>query len=215
MKKYISIIPITLIILSILISCKKSETPKDYTASIKDKTWWGQFTYNGETAEYYSVHFNADNTLIWSQLAGDYPGLWIINDKQLKMIFPALGSEIKGDISDNDTLMNISDNNASVTINSGKLIANPNILLDNTVWKGYAKITTSKVMELTFIPGSQVRINIENSPIYSYVYTRSLSGSVFRTVPIGGEVFFGVITSGSEMKGSVGYSSKPWATTKQ
>jgi len=215
MKKYTNLIPVTLIIMSILVNCKKSDTPKNYLESIKDKTWWGTLTYNGQKAEYYSVHFNADNSLLWSQLSGDYAGSWVINDKQLKMTFPALGSEIKGDISENDTLMNISDNNASVTINSGKLIANPNILLDNTVWLGSANITTSKVLELAFIPGSQVRINIENSTIKSYVYTRSLSGSVFRATMTGGDVFFGVTTSGSEMKGSVGKSANPWQTIKQ
>ena len=215
MKKYINIIPVTLIVMSILFSCKKSESPKVYVESIKDKTWWGTLTYTGQKTEYYSVHFNADKSLVWSQLSGDYPGLWEINDKHLKMTFPLLKSEIDGDISKNDTLMNISDNNASVSINSGKLIANSNIVLDNTVWLGSANMTTPKVLELTFIPGSQIKINIENSTIKTYAYTRSLSGSVFRATITGGDVFFGVTTSASEMKGSIGKSDNPWYTVKK
>jgi len=189
MKKYINIITVTLIVMSILFSCKKSDSPEIYAKSIIDKTWWGTLTYNSQKTEYYSVHFNADKSLVWSQLSGDYPGLWEINDKHLKMTFPLLKSEIDGDISKNDTLMNISDNNASVSINSGKLIANSNIVLDNTVWLGSANMTTPKVLELTFIPGSQIKINIENSTIKTYAYTRSLSGSVFRATITGGDVF--------------------------
>ena len=223
MKKYIYILPITLIIISILISCKKNDTSdvlKDCGASIKDKTWWGQLTYNGQTAEYYAVHFNADSTLIWSQLSGNYPGVWAINGKQLKMTFPALGSEIKGDISDNDTLMNITDNNASVTINSGKLIADPYVFLDNTVWKGaYRDVEgISQPMQITFKPNYKVEIKYTEGPIHQYLYTRTESGrgGVVRVDVNNGLFFiFGVITSGNEMKGSKVDSDTPWQATKQ
>jgi hypothetical protein len=64
MKKHINIVLVTVLLMSFITGCKKNNTasPKDYAASIKDKTWWGQLTYTGKTQEYYSVHFNADNT---------------------------------------------------------------------------------------------------------------------------------------------------------
>ena len=216
MKSFTTLISMFCIAAMILFGCNKDDSPKkDYVESIKDKTWWGTLTYTGQKAEYYSVHFNADKSLLWSQLSGDYPGIWEINDKHLKMTFPSLKSEIDGDISKNDTLLNISDNNATVTINSGKLIANPHIILDNTVWLGSANMTTAKVLELTFIAGSLIKINIENSTIKTYAYTRSLSGSVFRATLTGGDVFFGVTTSDNQMKGSIGKSDNPWQTIKQ
>ena len=69
----------------ILVGCKKENGPaaKDYAASIKEKTWWGVVTYTGKEAEYYSVHFNSDNTLMWSQFAGDYSGHWATSGNAL------------------------------------------------------------------------------------------------------------------------------------
>ena len=83
---------VILLVTNILLSCKKSNdsipTPsiKDYSVSIKDKTWWGTFTINGQKAQYYSVQFNADNSLVWSQLSGDYPGKWTLDGKKLVII---------------------------------------------------------------------------------------------------------------------------------
>lgn len=77
MKKYSSMFVAILLVAGIFSSCKKENAApksKDYAASINDKSWWGVFTYTGETSQYYTVHFNSDNTLIWSQLSGDYAG---------------------------------------------------------------------------------------------------------------------------------------------
>lgn len=83
MKKHISI-ALVIFCPSLLLSCKK-DGAKDYTASVAEKTWWGVFTYIGKDAEYYSVHFNADKTLSWSQFSGDYTGRWAVNGKELTM----------------------------------------------------------------------------------------------------------------------------------
>src|SRR6266542_4422176 len=108
MKKYISTILLTLTM--VMDSCIKSDTPKDYAVSIKDKTWWGTITYTGKTTEYYSVHFDADSSLLWSQLSGDYAGKWRIANRQLTMTFTGINDVIKADITDDDKLENISDN---------------------------------------------------------------------------------------------------------
>src|SRR6266511_5776183 len=109
--------------MGILIGCKKSDTPKDYAASIKDRTWWGIFTNTGKTPEYYSIHFNTDSSLLWSDLSGDYAGKWKIADRQLTMTFTAINDEIKADITDDDKLENITDNTSFYDVNSGALIA--------------------------------------------------------------------------------------------
>lgn len=131
------IMAITLLIMGIVVSCSKGNepAPKDYGISIKDKTWWGQLSYTGKPLEYYSVHFKADNSLLWSQLSGDYPGQWVVNGKQLTMTFPGIGTTIKADISD-DRLLDISDDNTAFAIATGERVLNPTISLDNTIWKG-------------------------------------------------------------------------------
>src|SRR5689334_23368726 len=136
MKKH-RIISITLVFMTILFSCGEDDPSKDYAASIKDKTWWGTFTYTGETAQYYSVHFSADNTLVWSQLSGDYPGEWTVKGKSLTLHFTGSSAEIKADISDDDKLIAIMDTTPSYEINNGQLLQSSNVPLENTVWNGF------------------------------------------------------------------------------
>lgn len=211
MKKYFKIILVTFLLTGILFSCKKSSTPKDYTASIKDKTWGGELTYSGKTTEYYSVHFNADNTLTWSQFAGDYAGHWILSGKQLTITFNGNNTELKADISDDDNLVNITDNTTASEINSGELITNSIMSLDNTVWKGAMNYPVTKALQLSFTPGLQIVFNLENTPVKTYTYTRNPSNATIRI----STVFFGMITSGSKMKGSVDNAVYIWQTTKQ
>ena len=148
MKKYVSTMLVILLLTVTIFSCKKSNGPKDYNASIKDKTWWGEFAYTGQDAEYYSVHFNVDNSLTWTQWSGDYPGQWTLNGKQLTITFTGNSVEINADISDDDKLMNISDNTANSEINSGQLIVNPKISLDNTVSVSYTHLTLPTILRV-------------------------------------------------------------------
>ncbi len=213
MKRYPSLILVALVLIGILCSCKKNSTDKDYGASIKDKTWWGQLSYTGKPLEYYSVHFKADNSLLWSQLSGDYPGQWVVNGKQLTMTFPGISTTIKADISD-DRLMDISDDNAAFAIANGERVLNPTISLDNTIWKGTFLQGGSEPYQMKFMPGLKVQIKIG---IYSYApynYTRSESGAVIKFTSTG-DIFFGVVTSGSEMKGHYAVPQFPWEVTKQ
>ena len=167
--------------------------------------------YTGKTAEYYSVHFNTDNSLTWSQLSGDYTGHWLLDGKELTITFDGNSSEIKAGISDDDQLVNIKDNTTASEINSGELISNPNITLDNTLWTGTIDYPSTKALQLTFKPGLQVTINIETSPIKTYTYTRASSTAVIRISTI----FFGIIASGGKMKGSVDNAVVIWQATKQ
>lgn len=217
----------TIIILAIILlanfvtGCKKSNdaTSKDYTLSVKDKTWWGAFTYTGKDAEYYSVHFNTGNTFIWSQFSGDYKGQWAISGKELTMIFDAGMSEIKANISDEDKLVNITEKSGSYAINTCQLIANPNIPLDNTEWKGQMVSGTPYLLDIGF--RAPLKADIRLGVTYTNnIYTRSTSGAVIRTdiKPTGSGAsthFFGVIISGSEMVGSDKNSSNQWKASKQ
>ena len=232
MKKYISIILITVILMSFMTGCKKSNSvaPKDYTPSIKDKTWWGMFTYTGKDAEYYSVHFNADNTLLWSQFSGDFTGQWTINGKALTMTFDVSKAEIKAGISDDDKLLDIKDNTGNSEINAGQLIADPNITLDNTQWDG-KPILASNLYDylISFMPVFKVDIqetyfyppSLYKSYLYpNNTYKRSASGAVIRasynTGGAGaGSLFFAIIISGNEMRGSIKNPNNIWKATKQ
>jgi hypothetical protein len=220
MKKYLKIMLAIILSTGILFSCKKDSTPepKDYAASIKDKTWSGAFTYTGEKTEYYCVHFNTDNTLLWSQLSGDYAGKWVVNGKALTMTFDANTAQIKADISEDDKLMNIAvSNTGSYIINSGGLIANPNIALDNTVWQGLYNGSPNS-LQLSFMPGLKVELRRSNIVDKIYTYQRSASGAVIRFKQgIANPVypFFCVINSGMEIKGNDTNSFNPFQLTKQ
>ncbi|HTE12994.1 MAG TPA: hypothetical protein VK645_18570 [Chitinophagaceae bacterium] len=212
MKKYFNIIVVTLLLAVTVSGCKKSESvqPKNYTLSIKDKTWWGELAYTGKTPEYYSVHFNADNTLAWSQFQGDYTGHWTLNNKQVTITFDGNSTQIKADISDDDNLVNITDNSTASEIKGGEMAANSTIALDNSVWTGNTQVPT-KALQLNFKTGLQATINLENTPVKTYTYTKYSSNSVIRISTI----FFGIVISGSKMKGSIDNSVFTWQATKQ
>jgi hypothetical protein len=211
MKKYLRVILAVIFYTSLLLSCKKDSTPKDYTASVKDKTWWGMLTYTGQTAEYYSVHFNADNTLVWSELSGDFTGHWAITNKQITITF-ASTTQVKADISDDDKLINITDNTGYYEINSGQIIANPNITLDNTVWKGTASLTTPTT--LRFKSGLKVEAELGNNVYGSDTYKRSASGEAIESELNPGYTLFVIVVSENKIRGAdnLGYQ---WQLTKQ
>jgi hypothetical protein len=202
MKMYLNT-AIALLVTVFFISCKKdngTSAPKDYAASLKDKTWSGQLKYTNKPVEYYSVHFNADNTLIWSQFSGDYTGHWTTDGKQLTMTFDASSANIKANITDDDKLTNIIASSNLYIINSGELIANPNMVLDNTVWIGVFLSNTgpSSPIKLIFKPNLKVETIRGQYNIFNvYTYTRSQSGAVLRF-----DVFFFTITSIGELKGN-------------
>lgn len=215
MKKYFRGILIILFSTLVMLSCNEDDASKGYAASIKDKTWWGTLTYTGEAAQYYSVHFNGDNTLVWSQLSGDYPGEWNLKGKSLTLHFTGSSVEIKTDISDDNTLETITDTTPSYEINNGHLLVSENIPLENTVWSGFRVYGSTKPLKLTFISDSKVEIKVDNSLYGGYSYwdfTRPASGGFIR---ITGLTHICVFTSDTELKGSELTVDKVWQATKQ
>jgi len=216
MKKYIHVIFVTLSIACVLPGCKKStgNPPKDYAAFINDKTWWGTLTYTGKTQEYYSVHFNAGNTLLWSQLSGDTQGQWTLDGKALTITFTGNTVEIKATISDDDKLINIGDNTPNSEITSGQLIITPNVYLDNTQWKGSFPHNSQPFL-LSFKSPLQVEEK-SNGTFGPYNYVRVMSGAAIRfsSAAFGGQVF-GVIISNTEMRGNITAFNYEWKIIKQ
>ena len=218
MKKILSILIITTLLIAIFISCSKDDITsndlpiKNYTAAIKGNNWFGELTYTGKPIEYYSVLFNADNTLVWTQFSGDYTGNWIVNDKLLTMTFTGNTAEIKATISDDDKLINISDNTEYYEIKSGQLILNPNIPLDNTIWKGTVDPYT---LQLSFMPSNVVEMKIGSTTYAPYSYQKTATGGAIRIKISPTQQAFGVITAPGEMKGIYIINDFPWKATKQ
>jgi hypothetical protein len=218
MKKYLKQTLAAALLTGILFSCKKESTAvtKDYSASVKDKTWWGQLTYTAKTQEYYSVHFNADNTLLWSQLSGDYAGKWVVKDNILTMTFDVNIADIKATISDDNKLTSITDNTGYYEINTGEMSTNETIQLDNTLWKGPINLVASKTLQLIFKPGFTVEPKHDNITVGTGSYSYKIpagNGSIRVTINTG--YVFAVITANNEMKGSWLKSDYPFTVTKQ
>lgn len=216
MKKYLNTILLTLLLTVTIISCKKDSATdqKDYAASIKDKIWWGTLTNAGENAQYYSVHFKANGSLIWSQMAGDYAGKWVVNGKQLTIDFPALAVQVKFDISDDNSLTNITTNTVN-TVNTAELIVNPDIPLENTSWRGTMPTSGGTlIFGLRFKTGTQAILKGGGPEDVEISYTRSVNGAFIR-FKTGVSNYFGVIKSDNEIKGSIDKTYDTWQVTKQ
>lgn len=221
MKKNIELFIVLIAVALPFCSCKKETAAapvqqKNYTAVISDKTWWGTLTNAGETAQYFSVHFNADNTLSWSQLSDDYAGRWTVDNKKLTLTFTNPAVVITGEITDDNKLTNITSSTAN-KVNTAELLAEPNMPLEGSVWLGTRIAQVGKptdVMQLTFLPGDKVEIKINNvfyaAP--SHFYSRPASGGCFRIKYL---KYFGVILSPGEMKGCELTYDRPWQARKQ
>ena len=216
MKKYINVMLVTLLLTGMMISCKKNNSPssKDFTTSFKDKIWWGTLTNAGENAQYYSVHFKANGSLIWSQLAGDYAGKWVVNGQQLAIDFPALAVQVKADITDDSKLTNITTNTLN-TVNTLELIENSGMPIENTSWRGTMPTSAGTLLfGLRFKAGTQAILKGCGPEDVEISYTISVNGAFIRFT-CGASNYFGVITSGNEMKGSIDKTYDSWQVTKQ
>jgi hypothetical protein len=216
MKKYTAIIIlVSLFSISVITSCKKDS--KDYSASVKDKTWWGTMSYAGSKMAYYTIHFNASGSLVWSEQLGDYQGNWVLDGKHLTISLTSIVREIKADLSKDDKLVNIvmvSGNNYTVV--SGDLIPNPLLSsLDNTVWNGSYSTGTgigmTTTMQITFMPGNSLQMKIGGTLLGARIYTRSGSGVAIRTA----YGFFGMVISSTQIKGTDGgFYYYPWEVSR-
>ncbi len=214
MKKYLIVI-LFLIASIAFLSCKKESTtaPKDYSSSISNKNWWGTFNNAGESTQYYSVHFNEDNSLLWSQTSGDYAGTWSLNGNKLTVNFTAPTVTLTAEISDDNKLTNIITNTPN-KVNSGTLIENPNVFLENSVWnvlRTHVPTDATILFKFTFIPNNKVLLSGPVNGPYSYTLS-SFGGSIrINTIT----PYFGVITSSTEMKGNFADANYRWQATKQ
>ncbi|HEY5464972.1 MAG TPA: hypothetical protein VIJ95_17045 [Hanamia sp.] len=221
MSKILRYIPLIFMIILLFPGCKKAPTPaKNYSALVTGKIWTGEFTYTGQPIGYYSIQFNGDSSTVWSDLGGPFSGgKWSLNGKQLILNLTS-SIECKGDISDDNTLTNITNSNAFLTLNSGQLNTCGDMVLDGQKWKGsvtnyQGTITTN--ISITFKPG--LKIDIDGGPfpamIINLPYQR-LGASIRFTNS--GITFFGVIRpEGTNIKGQTngGADKYNWQITKQ
>ena len=133
------------------------------------------------------------------------------------MTFPS--SVIKADISDDDKFLNFSDNVNIYDVNSGELITDPTIPLDNTTWSGsIVKSGASQPLQLVFTPGARVRATTGALGYTTVQYSRSASGAVIRFTATSADFtiisLFCVVTSAASMKGTE-LLNKPLQLTKQ
>jgi hypothetical protein len=221
MNKIIRLITSVIFCAITLCACKKetasdNNKPKDYSTSIVNKTWWGTFSYKDQTDEYYSMHFNADNTLDWDQLLGQYKGFWTLESNRLTITFVGNDTKITAKIGDDNKLSQFSDNTDFSELKTGQLVENPLIRLENTVWTGMEKSKSDSIsVKLEFNEKSQV-LSTLSSQDYRYLsdYSRFSSGGALR-VTIEGKNNFLVIVSENEMKGTAVSFQFPMHVTKQ
>ena len=212
MKKYVNILLVALLCTGIIGGCKKDSPAKDYAASIKDKTWWGQFFYTGKPVEYYAIHFSGDSSLTWSEFSTDYPGKWVLDGNKLMISLDGAASTFKATVSDENKLADIINTQANgYNMISSEALANPaNTPLDNTIWKGTA-VSGSLIiaLQLSFKPG--LNVETKSGSNFPSTHTYIMQSGVIRVGPN----LFGVMTSATEMKGSVDKPAYLWQATKQ
>lgn len=80
--------------------------------------------------------------------------------------------------------------------------------------EGIVSSGVAQPYQMKFMPGLKVEIKVGNNSSGAYNYTRSESGAVIKFTSIA-DMFFGVVTSGSDMKGHYAVPQFPWEVTKQ
>ena len=210
MRNNIRVILFTIVSTIMLFGCNEDDPTKDYAASIRNKTWWGTLTNTGEAAQYYSVHFDTDGGLVWSQLSGDYGGKWVVEKNKVTLTFSAINVIVTGEISENDTLMNITTNTLN-KVNSGKLGPNPMTVWENTLWKGMLWASNEpgfsykiKFLQILFTPNLKYSISMPALGASDFSYEQSPSGGFFRIKKLESfhPEFFGILVSDREIKGN-------------
>jgi hypothetical protein len=188
--------------------------PTDYSTFIKEKTWWGNLTNPGEKSQFYSVHFNADLSLVWNQASGEYFGSWALDGNHLVVIFTTIAVTVRADIAKDSTLTNITCSNTS-TINSGKMLGLTSKPLIGTTWSGtYSDGKTLRPFALYFDDAVDVNVILNNIP-NTYHYVVTTSGVVFRTTNIpGSHALFGLNNKDGQWVGTDLTPDNTWTVIK-
>lgn len=185
--------------------CKK-EGVKDYASAIVDKVWVGTFNYMNNATEYYSIHFKADSSFIFSDQSANWNGTWGINDNQLII---KLAGEIRVKISNDNKFVDIINKPTNDwELKTGELNDKFNESIDETQWKG---TIGGDELVITFMPGSVIGVARNNVVINYGIYTRNDAG-----IRLDGWPSFGVIMpDGKQIKGGkAGSGEGPWSVTK-
>ena len=225
MKNKFNLAVIFFTMLIILIACKKESSPvlpptgpmvppeKDYAKAVYGRTWWGTFAYPGELAQYYSVSFKKDSTMIFYQMSGAYIGNWSLSANQLIMEFPVQSVIITADLSAVDTLMNFTTNN-NVTMIDGRLQRNLSLIeLEGTKWMG-SIISGANLRDLVLQFSGGYLSNSISMPTDTNPFQQPAGSMAMYAVGPALLQWFGLIINDSTMIGELSDYSKTWTVKK-
>src|SRR5690242_6405451 len=130
---------------------KKDDPPVNWKSELPGSSWQGQFNYNSGSFvnnQPFSLSFFS-TTFTWSEVLGDYTGVWTIDENNKITLKFDSGSEVSADIGKN-SFSNIK----NVTLNSWKISdvtlssrIDPNPLI-NKIWTG---TDNAKPMKFQFV----------------------------------------------------------------
>lgn len=179
-----------------------TETPKD--TIVTGATWFGGMILPGNGGEYYAVHFNADSTLIWSELSGDYDGTWSLSNKRITIDLPIHNVKIAADVSDGHTFNNITCDNPGFAVFACERMQNEEVQVSGTSWQGHISTEdahTRTPIALQFIDDSKVQIITDDDASGGEVdYTGSKATRSFR-FRFQDKVIFGTFVNRSHIEG--------------
>jgi hypothetical protein len=217
MKRNVYFMTVLIILFGLISSCQKTSvvnaiTPPALTIadSIKNKNWWGTFSYTGARHEYYSVEFNADGSLLWEQYSGDTKGHWTLTDKKISISFEGNDEVITADISGN-YLINFSDNTDKSEILTGNKLNNPHISVAGSIWT--TPYNTILDFSIIFLSEDSASVRFFVTSYDPHQYQRYPNSGVFRIQYGAFPVIFGIAISDQEIVGS--FNNYPFRLPKQ
>src|SRR5690349_8875338 len=162
----------------IIAGCKKENNKADaYPSLFKNTVWTGEFHYTSKPSEPVSMEFKEGGQVTWYEWAGDFPGTWKVEKELLTVTFSD-GRAFSASITPDHKLSNFQ--NLAVNgyeLDNAALNNEPDVSLDNTVWKG-----TNVVMQ--FKPGSLVDVELGGRVDYNNLsYVRKAKFIRFSLLP--------------------------------
>jgi len=207
------------IVLQSTLCCKKKDDPpppKNWKDELPGSTWVGEFRYKSGAytdSQPFSISF-LQSDFGWSELSGDYPGTYTVEENNKILLKFATGSSISAEIENNEwrnfkevTPLGWEIDNLSL---STKL--KPNQLI-NTIWQGQQG---SYPMILQFISSSQLKVSRNNGAFENKDYWIKGSGVYFRSTGSLERNFGVFVNNGKIFKGiyELKTSYLPWSLSK-
>jgi hypothetical protein len=152
--------------LVILAGCKKNNDNKktSFNDLFKNQVWSGMMKYKIDFPEPYWITFSNDNTFVWGEKGGKYPGTYSINESARKITLTlSTGATVTATVQGDTSFVNFEHPpSAQWAMTFGEKNVSGNQALVGTKWKG-----TGGGVELDFV--SSIQVNLKTIPLS---YTR-------------------------------------------